>query len=467
MLIEEGALEAEGAAGAFEDALDDFALEQEVGARDEVLVHEELGDREGGEHGAGLDLPPRLLEDQLPEALQQQRNVDAGVVLGELLRVESGVLELVVATQQSEQCDVELGVGLFGEHERVGLARCAAPDVDGQEEQGGVAVSLGGLFVLPAEHPEGEVGGDGAAFLETAAARAKELQQALVEVGSGVVGEGLTPLGEGHGELWEALGVRCAPLLGTVDEWDGASVGEPVFEGAELVGKELHRGASGPEVEQPISQAQVEQLFFPLLEAVTGGSRSASGEVLALGHGDGGPAGGAWQVDVVRVRGVLHGEGERPKALGASGLDVDQEEEAIGVVEVLAGRGACRVEGRTASEHGGLEQEELTGVHGLADRDGGVVDGLLVGAGLQPDAREGMALDDDNHSVQPTSLEDGREGGGQVEAGTGATANHLCRAHHLLAGLLEAGGRGEIGDAQLREREPDRLDLVDHLLPQS
>ncbi|WP_343294059.1 hypothetical protein AAHN93_10605 [Vandammella animalimorsus] len=60
---------------------------------------------------------------------------------------------------------------------------------------------------------------------------------------------------------------------------------------------------------------------------------------------------------------------------------------------------------------------------------------------MQPDAGKGMAFGEDQQRVQSCLLKRGAEQQREVEAGAKAGAFDLAGAAHLLAGLLETGGR--------------------------
>lgn len=166
--------EAGGEEGGEEGAVEEGAIGG-PGLGGEVAVEEEFGEGEAAEDdGVGEDLPGRVIGDGEGDLVEVGGGVEV-VGVG-----EGGQGDAEVGFQFGAEGEVFLDVLLTGP-ELEAVAGAAAGEVDGDEEERGVARGVGGFGFEPFQLAEGEVEDVDAGFLEGGLGVAGEVEQAALE----------------------------------------------------------------------------------------------------------------------------------------------------------------------------------------------------------------------------------------------------------------------------------------------
>jgi len=165
-------------AAAVEQVPHQALLTQAAGVLLQVVPHEELGEAEEPEVCALDDLPAAGVADRLAEPAEDERHIDAVLVLGQVL--EAADIDAEVDAELLEEGDVR-PQGLAGQLDAVAVGAAGRPahEGDGEQDEGRPSGDLGPRRLAPVQHAQGEVEHIGPGLLDARPGRAVDLEELL------------------------------------------------------------------------------------------------------------------------------------------------------------------------------------------------------------------------------------------------------------------------------------------------
>ena len=240
--------------------LDDGALAKLLRPFGEVLPHQELREREHGQHHVLGNLPTLDVLDGVRHAAPDGGDVDAGIVPWQFAVAHSEI-QLEVLPQHLQQRRVEARLVLVGRH-REARSRTLAVQRDRQQDQRRLDALAWLVVAVPHQEAQRQEHGVGSTFLHRVASTAIQVDQPCFHVRRGQPDEDLALAQRFPGMFLANVFLvarfmqRLAARVGTVHEvgmsqqLEGMSLGQQVFQRARIRRLQAQRLLARLEVQQ-------------------------------------------------------------------------------------------------------------------------------------------------------------------------------------------------------------------------